>query len=1164
MGDFFIHLPQFRVILFFLLGNATFVSGQSVGEIKFSTINKNNGLPANNISSIIKDDLGFIWIGTKNGLCRYESADNIKNFSHQSHYNKLYSSNIQVLETDRKGNLWIGTRLGGLTCYHPETEEWKSYTYDADDPSSLSDNEVLAITEDRKGRLWVGTENGLNIFDPKTEKFTVFQPKVGDSTALQTKAVLNILEDSQGRMWISTWAGGFYLALPAMNGDLDQMQFRQFFPAQDLQSHNVWKMYQDQQQRYWICTHGGGLFLMQLPATATTRRNAQNWQPTFHSYKADEDNLKSISSDAQQDILQDQMGRLWIGTTHGLNILESETLPTAKYLQPTEDAPVLKFKRYFSNSRNGSSLSHNIIIDLYEDNQGIVWISTFNGVSIFNWHNSQFKNYDFQMDDEVIISNGQNMCVLPDRKAWIGTGNHGVIYYDFQTEEKIYFNQANCNFLLDDYVSAVHSTDKEYLYFGSRKGLTIYHARTQKVEYYPLSQELMDQHPNFQIQDIYIDDYQRIWLSTGRGLFILDLVTKQYRAFMHQANVSNSISDNSVNGLLKDSRGYLWIATYNGLNRVDLRERNEDIIFEVFRHDPADPHHSLPSNQLVDIIEIDDKLYLGTASGIYYYDYKTRQFSKVNHPDNNLFIVSFEKNDQGELWASTMEGILCYNIADNKFQLFHKKNGIEDVSFRVLSSYKDEKGRLYFGNINGAVVFDPTQIARNTVVPPVYVTRIKKINAETGEEEISLIRQKELELNQDDYYISLYFAALNYNNPDKNKYAYQLEGFDKDWNYLSQNTAATYTNLAPGEYTFRIKASNNDGVWNNEGRALKIIRKPAIWETRWLYLLIFSVLLAVALAAVKLYVYQIRRRNLRTKNMLEGLVNQRTQQLEEKNEEVGNLLEKIKTRNEELEQIVSKRTVSLEQSNRELQQSNQELEQFAYVASHDMKEPLRIIGSFSGLLKRRLKQADKSTQEYLYYIEDGAKRMTSLINSLLAYSQLTKKGMTVEKTDLNYIIQTKLHDLSQVIQQKNVQIICDDLPEIYCESNQIGMVFFNLINNGIKFNQSEKPIINIEVHSDTAAGFWKFSVTDNGIGIAPEYQKRVFEIFRRLHSKQEYEGTGIGLALCQKIVQGHGGKIEIDSVLGEYTTFSFTIDKNLENLVVPEEKIEIADRVLSN
>lgn len=379
-----------------------------------------------------------------------------------------------------------------------------------------------------------------------------------------------------------------------------------------------------------------------------------------------------------------------------------------------------------------------------------------------------------------------------------------------------------------------------------------------------------------------------------------------------------------------------------------------------------------------------------------------------------------------------------------------------------------------------------------------------------------------------------------------------------------------------------MKAANNDGVWNEIGKTITIIKKPAFWETWWFYWGTFLLMISIIVLGFKYYSKNIKLRNValqrynenlnleiserkkieialqESRAHMEELVTERTKELQAKKEELKSFLENVKSRNEELEGIVEKRTQKLKESNQELVRSNRDLEQFAYIASHDLQEPLRVVGSFVGLLKRRYEdRLDEAAMEYIEFAADGVNRMSKLINNLLTFSKVGRKGIEFKMASLNNLLDIKLLDLSQRIKERNVDIQIDDLPRIYCEKNQLGMVFYNLINNAIKFNNQSFPIVKISVHDDAPKDFWKFSVTDNGIGIAPEFQEKIFEIFRRLHKRQEFEGTGIGLALCKKVVNSHGGKIWVESIEGKGTSFFFTISKNIKsNFGVIEEEME--------
>ena len=1272
------------------------LNAQLLPKIRFSNINKTHGLPNNNVNAIIRDNFGYIWFGTNDGLCRYETPNRIKVFTVDENIKGgLKSSNIRTIYIDKKNNIWIGTRLGGLTKYNQSDDLWETYLNDPLDSNSISNNEILEIVEDNKGRIWVGTENSLNLFNSESKTFYRFKVDKKDSTALRTKAILSIMEDDKGWIWVGTWDGGLHLLLPSPDGNIANSTFRNFNPSEKLNSLNIWKIFQDKQKRYWVGTHGDGLYLMQLPDNASNDVTKQDWQPKFHNYVFSGKDTGDISSNMIRAIIQDTKDRIWIGTVHGLNIIAPDELPSDDFLKITEEKPEISFDSYFYSNIDPNSLAHDDISSIYEDEQGIIWLGTFSGISKYNWYNNQFDNYEFYKDD-FNAPNTQNIYISPDKVAWVATGSHGILLYDF-TSNRIDKIKANTHdILLDNFVETIFSPDDVNIYFASSNGVSKLNIKSKKVTKYPLPQEIKKSVPNLIIFSLFTDKYNRIWVGTDRGLLWIDEETGKYETLVHDPDDPTSISDNSISSLYLDSKDNLWVTTFNGLNRFKIGE-SDNFEIQSYKHDTQNPETSIPSNQLTEIIEVDDILYIGMTNGLSGYDYKTETFINFSKTENKFGVQSIEKTENGNLWASTTEGVFYFDTRKQTFNIFEKGDGLGDIAFRACSSQMDKDGFIYFGNRKGITRLHPARIATNTVPPPVYITEIKKIDSE-GKQVLNMTNKSEISVPSNNYYLSIDFSAVNYNSIEKNNYAYKLEGFEENWNYTNTNMSAIYTNLKHGEYTFMVKAANNDGVWNENPTKLKIIKLPVLWEKTWFRIATLLGLGTLIWLAMFVYTRNIRHRNailnrynsklskeinerkriekalkereqflrllmdnipqhiywidkthrvigcntaflngfqekckeeiigrfaqdvfkkttaeaqidqtesevletgvsifgqvlkmidlntheevwidknyIPLKNeksevfgvlvtgenitariqaeevlknnskQLEIQVLERTQELGLKNKEIQTLLQSIEARNEELEEIVKQRTQELNEFNMELQQSNNDLGQFAYIASHDMKEPLRIIGNFAGLLSRKYKgKLDKSADEYIYFIEDGIKRMSALMDSLLTYSQVGKKEIELSKTNLNNILFTKLHDLSEVIKERNVEIQLDDLPEIYCEKEQIGMVFFNLINNGIKFNKSERPIIKVKVHDDAPEGFWKFSVTDNGIGILPEFQSQIFEIFRRLHSKQEYKGTGIGLALTQKIVLRHGGTIKVLSIPAEGTTFVFTIAK---------------------
>ena len=1144
------------ISLLLFIGN---VEAQSEKEIKFNAINHVDGLPNSTVNVTISDHLGFIWVGTNNGLCRYESSKKLKCYFENDPEipNGLKSSNIRALHLDSKNNLWIGTVLGGLTRYHQPTNTWTTFVHDPGDSGSISNNEILSLLEDSQGRLWVGTEDGLNLFDVETESFTSFKMNENDPAALRGKAILSILEDHQSRIWIGTWSGGLHLLLTDGKGK-EHYSFRRFTNVETSSDQNIWSLHQDRQQRYWIGTFGGGLHLMELPEESTDDAGNQNWTPRFHRYLSEENNPATISDNFVLSIYQDQQDNLWIGTLNGLNQIAAEKLSNLNQSGFSNNKPKIAFKRLMSNVLDTKSVTSNHINNIFQDHQGILWFSTYRGISVYNWYANQFEMHDLSQ----YVSNvhrAKNFYAAKNEIIWIGNMSDGLYQYDLKTQKLLPFEHNEI--FKDTYVTTLHSVDSTYMYVGIKDGIAKINMNTSAVIRYLIPESITTRFTDLQILNIFQDSKQNLWIGTEDVLLVLDQKTGTYRYFENDPDDPRSISDNSVTSVLEDAKGDIWLSTFNGLNRVK-GGCQESFDFEVFKHDPNHHATSIPSNRLTSLVEVDNKIFVGTINGLCAYDLTEQKFYNYSKSSNKYAFQSIEKTESGNLWASTNEGIIFFDTKSNEFNRFGRLDGIENLDFVIGASGKDEKGFLYFGSRRGITRFNPDKIVKNEMKPPVYITEAKLMNAEYVRN-IYTINAEELVLQHDDYYLSLKFAGLNYNRQEKNKYAHKLEGFDESWIYDDDNLTAVYTNLAHGEYYFRVKAANNDGLWNEEGQTLKIIVKPAFWETWWFML--GSILVAVfcIVIGMKIYTKRVRARNQALKDYnnvlnreidarkkiekhMEKLVTQRTSQLEVKNNEVKKLLDKLTVRNEELEGLVAARTKSLQTANMDLTRSNKDLEKFAYIASHDLQEPLRTINSFIGLLKNKYGSLlPKEASQYFNFVDDGVARMSKLIKSLLSFSKVGQQGIELESVSLDLLLKNKLLDLTQRIAERNAEVNIGHLPKIYCEKNQLSMVFFNLINNAIKFNESEKPVIDIclEKESDD---YWTFSIKDNGIGIEEEFQHKIFEIFGRLHHKNTYEGTGIGLALCQKVIYNHGGDIWLKSIPGFGTTFYFTISKDLK------------------
>ena len=1251
---------------------------ESDGAMYFQNLNEKHGLPHNKVNAIIEDDLGFIWIGTNDGLCRLESPNRMKIFKVDPEIPEgLKSSNIRALLIDSQGIMWIGTRLGGLSSFDKVKNEWKTYIKDPEDPYSISDNEVLSIAEDTKGNLWVGTEYGLNLFDRNTQKFHTLVPDKTNPNALESRAVLSITIDDKGWMWVGTWDGALHLLMEPENGNYENAKFRKFFLDPTINSNDIWSIYQDNQKRYWIGTYGGGLYYMKLPPEATNKIDKQDWEADFTLVLNKNPNSDDLSFNDIKCVFQDNLGDLWIGSFVGLNKISFENLPSI------ESSNQKKLEIYYD--ANETTLKSKDISCGFQAKDGLIWFGSKSGA------NKYVNQKEFDViplaDFSISVDIDENVFIDKNDKMWFLEKNNGLVCYDIKKDTTYIVQKFDSN--LDNYFV---SGDAENIYVSYREGLFIYNKSLNNITNIPYP-DLFIQH-NLFVTRVHIDKYENLWIASNIGLLLKEKSSGKFIDIRYDELNPNSISDNAITDLCEDSMGNMWIATYNGLNKIVLQDTYEEITFERYKSSMAE--NSLPSNRLITLKEIDNRLFMGSTQGLFAYDYSTNLFENFSKNENKSWIQSIEYHE-GEIWLGTIEGLCRFNLKSKIFRHFDKYDGVSDTYFRVNRSNKNQEGKLFFVGRKELISFDSKKITKDLIPPKIHITDVKRLNVK-GEFIENVIHAEEITLNHKDYHLTINFAALEYYRPYKIKYLYKLEGFDEDWMKANEIPSATYTNLEHGTYTFRVKAANNDGVWSEKGDVLTIVRKPALWERASFYIFCILGSLFLTIIGIKWYNRNLRLHNqqlstfnnqlnveinerekvelalkereqflelvmdnipqhiywidkksqflglnktvlngnikphkkdvigkhinevfvpedfvkkqteyqeqvftsgkavlnnkiqffnerIRVKEWfqqsfiplknnqqeivgilisgeniteqvkaedvlkmhsekLEMMVDERTGELELKQIEIKKLLEELKLRNDELEKIVDQRTKKIRKTNEELKRSNSDLEQFAYMASHDLKEPLRVISGFIGLLNSKYNdRLDLIGLEYIAFIEDGAKRMFDIINSILTYSRVGNKEMNIIEVDLNSVVKEKIHDLSTLINEKNAVVDFRDLPELYCERTQLGMVFYNLINNGIKFNNNESPKVEIVCFEEKE--YWEFLIKDNGIGILPEHQKKIFEIFKRLHSQTEYEGTGIGLAVCQKIIHRHGGEISVYSEIGIGTEFRFTVSKNL-------------------
>lgn len=1130
------HIRAFLLISLLLLTWLDIYSNDFL-HIRFKNFTYENGLPENMVYHIAKDKSGFVWIGSSNGLFRYDGMD-FKTFYHEEdNENSPAGNQIKCLLIDSENYLWIGTQENGVSRYDIEKSVFTHYPHDKENPNSLSNREVLCLIEDSKGRMWIGTENGLNVLDKKTERITRFFHNGKDSTSLSASAVLSLMEDSRGRIWVGTWDGGLNLVGEKGN-DIKNTTFRHFrhdpLKKETLSNDNVWSLFEDSQQRIWVGTFGGGLNLM-IPELID--KDLSDFSAQFIPYKKSPKDDKTICNNQIYSINEDESGLLWIGTGGGLSVVDSDEIGEIKYIDANVPStiPIPNFKSYYHSTYN-TSLTNNLVRNVFIDDEKCVWLSTFAGISRYEGQGIRFKAMMTaeEMNDNIGIS---SLIIETPELHWLAGWDFGLIKYNPKTGDRQVFeaNPDNLRALVSNEIIRLYRHHSGDIWIGTGAGYSVFDVETETFRNFVPKDE-SGEIKDYRVSSFYRDSKEQLWMGTGSGLVRIyeDEFFPKYE-LIRAKDVTNpdSLIAFEATNIIEDAYGNIWTTSWNGLNKMST---NADGEFELtcYKHDNENPN-SIASDRVMYILAQGDDFWIGTESGLSHYLREEDKFINYGKEQglDMVNMASLQIDDEGKVWGATRQGLFSLDPENGKIRQFFKDDGLQSNTFTFLSTYKDEFGNLYFGGNAGYTQFHPSDVQQNENIPPIAITGFQIFNKEkTFDKPINTL--DEIELSHTQNYFTIRFSALNYIQSFRNRYKYMLEGFDEDWVDAGSRNFASYTNLNGGTYTFRVKGCNNDGVWNEEGTSIKIKVIPPFYWTWWFW----GIVVASAIIIIYLFNY------FRNKAILE-----RSRELEainsKLNAEIG-VRQHTENILREREQKLTEAEKQLEETVQELQRSNQELEQFAYIASHDLQEPLRMVGSFVQLIGRKYAdKIDDSGREYIDFAIDGVNRMSGLIKGLLSFSRVGRQNANFEVCDLNTIVEKKLLDVRNYIKERQAEVHIDTLPDaVFCDPTQIGAIFYNLIVNAIKFNKKEKPTVDVRLLEEKENEYL-FAVKDNGIGISQEYKERVFEIFKRLNSNDEFKGSGIGLALCKRIIDNHEGEIWFESEEGQGTTFFFTINKKL-------------------
>ncbi|MES9962262.1 MAG: two-component regulator propeller domain-containing protein [Candidatus Sedimenticola sp. 20ELBAFRAG] len=1076
--------------------------------IKFNRLTTENGLSNNNIPGITQDDRGFMWFATFDGLNRYDGYDFKVYRNDPDDPNSLSGTQLRRVFKDSSGTIWVGAWGDGLNRYVPETDSFVRYMHDPDNPNSLSHNAVAAIFEDSTGILWIGTRGGgLNRFDPETEQFTHYKHDPKNSNSLGPGFAMNIQEDRNGHLWISNY--GSLNRLDPTTGLFIRYQHDPENPK-SLGHNSVHATCMDRAGGMWVATTKG-----------LDRFDRET--ETFIHFRHDPDDPTSLGHNYVTDCMEDSAGNFWVFLYGGgVNLL---------------DRVSGTFTRYPSDSSDPETPSSNNIFHHYQSTSGIIWMATYGGgASYYDPHDKKFVNYRHNPADSTSLSDNtvRPMHVDHNGTLWVGTLNKGLNRLEQETGSFTRFQHERNDpkSLGNNNIRAILEDSKGILWIGTYGGgLDRFDSETETFTHYRNDPADSNSLSDNKLYSLYEDRSGVFWVGTWtKGLEIFDRESGTFTHHPHNPEDPGSISHNGILSFHEDSSDTLWIGTYGGgLNRYDRENRR----FMRYKHDTDIPS-SLSNNIVFDMHE--DRagaFWIATGRGLNKFDPQTGRFSHYFTKDGlpNDVIYSIIEDRQGHLWLSTNQGISNFDPKNESFRNYDRGDGLQGNQFNSLAYAQGTDDRIYFGGSNGLTAFYPEQIADNPNPPRVVITDLQLANKPVpiGENSIlkkSILETEQLTLSYLERIVSFEFSALNFQSPWKNRYKYMLEGFDAKWLETgSTRRFATYTNLDPGKYVFRVIGSNNDGVWNEEGDSIRLTVLPPWWKTWWAYLLYLAILILIVVTLI-----QFRTRTLQLKGReLEQLVTLRTGELE-----------------------VAKETA--EKAQRQAESANQAKSVFLANMSHELRTPLNAILGFSDMLSRD-EQVSSGQQSKLATIKRSGKHLLSMINDVLDLSKIEAGRIDLEPEvfDLLQILKDMERMFLLRAEHDGLDFVVDLDPAlarvVKGDVGKLRQILINLLGNAVKF--TKEGVVTLRAKTLPIAGespmvILQIEVEDNGVGIDPDQLKNIFKPFVQAgHSPTNVKGTGLGLAITKSFIDLLSGEIRVKSTLGEGSLFQVEIPMSL-------------------
>jgi signal transduction histidine kinase/ligand-binding sensor domain-containing protein/DNA-binding NarL/FixJ family response regulator len=1069
-----------------------------------------DGLPQGTVMSTLQDSQGFIWLGTEDGLVRYDGHE-----LHRYSYSRNSSGGLpgnfinQIIE-DTHHDLWIAIKDAGLARWNRASDNFTVYRHADSGPASLASNGVRALLIGGGGRVWIGTSDaGVDVLDPASGRIEALRHDPDNPESLIDDDVSTLVLDHAGHIWIGT-AGGLERWDPA----------RRAF-THLLRGEQVSCIVQDQSGLLWVGTFDHGLHMLDQDGKL------------IRSFRHDPQRAGSLVSEDVRAILEDQAGHLWIGTADGLDLLDRSSG---------------RFDHYHPVAGDNESLRDGFIMSLYEDDTGLVWIGTRSGgVSRWNPHSWELGGHrpDWLAGKPVTA-----FADAPNDKVWIAARGGGLYQFDAVTGQAQSLDRilARRDAIGDQRVMSLHTDRHGALWIGTMGNglLRLADGHLASIPVKPGDPQSLSAAG---IMTIYESRDGRVWIGThGGGANVLDPVSGRIRQLPFAGGPgadAAAVSGANVSAIVEDPKGNIWIGTDGG--GLDLA-RPDGSVVRQFRHDPGDLS-TLPADTVYALaIDRQGRVWAGTGGGglaevIGSTAAPERIHFKVFTREEGLSsdtIYGILVDAADRLWLSGNSGLMRFDADSAAVKTYHRQHGLQGEEFDFAAFHQLHDGRLCFGGPGGFNIFDPSRVTENLRPPRLALTQVTVMGVPlTGGTPSWLLDRVRLDYRANVF--SLDFGALDFTSPKRNRIAYRMAGLTDRWIDLGAQHRITFTNLEAGDHELEVRAANADSVWSASPLRLTIHRDPAPWRSQWAYASYLLVLLL-------LITYGVRRQRLRFRRV--ALEQQR------------------------LESEVALRTRELRSSNHALEEAMQAKGRFMDRMSHELRTPMNGVLGMTELLVRtslsetqaRLTQTIRSSAQVLLQIVNDLLDLSKINAGKVALEELA--------LDLVRILEECAALFTAATEGKGVElIVCpppQDCARLIGDPLRLRQIVMNLIGNAVKFTAQGEIVVRADIElMDAQHATLRLAVSDTGIGMDDATMAKIFEPFTQADEStmRRYGGTGLGLAICRELTQVMGGAVTVESRPQVGSTFRVTLPLKLgaepappQRAPLPQGRVHIVSR----